>query len=59
MENMFLALTGAVNATTEKNETTVHMKLLIFLKRRVKLLLTTDKIKMFSAEDGKTTFLPK
>lgn len=56
---MFLALTGAVNATTEKNQTTVHMKLLIFLKRRVKLLLTTDKIKMFSAEDGKTTFLPK
>lgn len=42
-----------------KTKTNVHMKLLIFLKRRVKLLLTSDKIKMFSAEDGKTTFLPK
>lgn len=33
-----------------KNKTTIHVKLLIFLKRRVKLLLTSDKIKMFSAE---------
>lgn len=43
----------------KKAQTTVHMKLLIFLKRRVKLLVTSDKIKMFSAEDGKTTFLPE
>lgn len=47
-------LTGVVNAISDK---ALRMSLLRFLNRRVKFLLSSDQIKMFSAEDGKT--IPK